>query len=296
MELAARSVVGVAVPGAVLAAIVVAALGSFGLAGLPTIPGGTALPPLVTIAPHTFLYRVAGAYLQRGIPIDAPRVENSGGRLSIMQFEVSQPDYARCVGDGACKAPADPVPGPGSWPVTGVSFVDATNYAAWLSRQTGQFWRLPSDAEWAYAAGRRFSDDGLGLAPNAADPSQRWRAAYAFENRAAGDSATAVALQGHFGRNEFGVVDLSGNVWEWTSSCYERVLVNADGTTASTNQNCGVRVLEGQHRTYQTNFIRDAKGGGCAVGRPPDHLGFRLVEDSGGLPFLGRLKTWWFYR
>jgi formylglycine-generating enzyme required for sulfatase activity len=296
MELAARSVVGVAVPGAVLAAIVVAALGSIGFANLATSAGEGASPSLVTIAPHTSLYRVAGAYLRRGTPVDAPQIQSSAGRLSIMQFEVSQSDYARCVDDGACKVPADSAPGPGTWPVTGVSFADATSYAAWLSRHTGQFWRLPTDAEWAYAAGTRFSDDGLGLAANAADPSQRWRAAYAFENRATADSATAVAVQGHFGSNEFGVVDLSGNVWEWTSSCYERVLVNADGTTASTNQNCGVRVLEGQHRTYQTNFIRDAKGGGCAVGRPPDHLGFRLVEDSGGLPLLGRLKAWWFYR
>ena len=50
---------------------------------------------------------------------------------------------------------------------------DASHYAAWLSRQTGEFWRLPTDAEWAFAAGSRFADDGLGLAANAADPSQR---------------------------------------------------------------------------------------------------------------------------
>jgi hypothetical protein len=46
-------------------------------------------------------------------------------------------------------------------------------------------------------------------------------------------------------------------------------------------ENCGVRVVEGQHRTYVTDFIRDALAGGCAVGTPPANLGFRLVRAGG---------------
>ncbi|TIP54773.1 MAG: formylglycine-generating enzyme family protein, partial [Mesorhizobium sp.] len=46
--------------------------------------------------------------------------------------------------------------------------------------------------------------------------------------------------------------------------------------------NCGVHVVEGFHRTYMSNFIRDGKSGGCAVGTPPDNLGFRLVHERGG--------------
>jgi len=40
-----------------------------------------------------------------------------------------------------------------------------------------------------------------------------------------------------------------------------------------------VRVVEGSHWSYVTDFIRDARAGGCAAGVPPRHLGFRLVRD-----------------
>jgi hypothetical protein len=41
--------------------------------------------------------------------------------------------------------------------------------------------------------------------------------------------------------------------------------------------------VEGFHRTYMSNFIRDGKSGGCAVGKPPDSLGFRLVKERPGI-------------
>jgi hypothetical protein len=50
-----------------------------------------------------------------------------------------------------------------------------------------------------------------------------------------------------------------------------------------------VRVVEGEHRTYVTDFIRDARAGGCAVGKPPAHLGVRLVRESGAL-FAARVR------
>ena len=46
-----------------------------------------------------------------------------------------------------------------------------------------------------------------------------------------------------------------------------------------TNTNCGVRVVEGAHRSYMTDFIRDPRSGGCAAGVPPANLGFRLVIE-----------------
>jgi len=81
------------------------------------------------------------------------------------------------------------------------------------------------------------------------------------------------------------VVDLSGNVWEWTSTCFTRSAL--DEATRSPTVNCGVRVVEGQHRSYVTDFIRDARAGGCAAGIPPTNLGFRLVVERGNtLPAL----------
>jgi Uncharacterized conserved protein len=91
---------------------------------------------------------------------------------------------------------------------------------------------------------------------------------------------SAPQLFGSFGANENGLLDMAGNVWEWTSTCFVRSVLNDAGETISNSPNCGVRVAEGQHRAYVTDFIRDARAGGCAVGVPPSNLGFRLVREQ----------------
>ena len=59
-----------------------------------------------------------------------------------------------------------------------------------------------------------------------------------------------------------------------------RSVQNDAGEIISNSPNCGVRVAEGRHRAYVTDFIRDARAGGCAVGVPPRNLGFRLVRET----------------
>ena len=68
-------------------------------------------------------------------------------------------------------------------------------------------------------------------------------------------------------------------------------MLNDGGKVISESPNCGVRVVEGQHRAYVTDFIRDAKAGGCAVGVPPDNLGFRLVVERDRWPSVQRLVS-----
>jgi hypothetical protein len=53
--------------------------------------------------------------------------------------------------------------------------------------------------------------------------------------------------------------------------------------------NCGVRVVEGEHRGYVTDFVRDARGGGCAAGKPPSNLGFRLVREDNGIATIASM-------
>ena len=74
-------------------------------------------------------------------------------------------------------------------------------------------------------------------------------------------------------------------------SCFVRRVLDDAGKVVSNSPNCGVRVVEGQHRAYVTDFIRDAKAGGCAVGVPPDNLGFRLVVERDKWPGVQRLVT-----
>ena len=58
------------------------------------------------------------------------------------------------------------------------------------------------------------------------------------------------------------------------------MMLEQTGAAQVTNTNCGVRVVQGAHRTYMTDFIRDPRTGGCAAGVPPANLGFRLIVDA----------------
>ena len=234
----------------------------------------------IVIGPGSFVYRPAGEYLRSGRPIDPPvRDVTIRHQLEIAKYQVSEADYFRCVEDAACKAPDNGRSSSGLLPATGVSYLDATAYAAWFSGQTGEKWRLPTDEEWAYAASERFVDDALNLPDESAGPAARLLARYRAES-----SRERLDPQprprGHFGANSRGLFDIAGNVWEWTTGCYSNSSLSADGTVAGTSENCGVRIVGGRHRGYMSTFIRDGKSGGCAAGMAPDNLGFRLVRGG----------------
>lgn len=58
-----------------------------------------------------------------------------------------------------------------------------------------------------------------------------------------------------------------------------------------TNTNCGVRVVQGAHHTYMTDYIRDPRTGGCAAGVPPANLGFRIVVEHEKWPTPQRMVS-----
>ena len=242
---------------------------------------------LVELHAGSMSYRVNGDFTRAGKQAAAPLIQvNLDRPLAIMKHQVSSSDYQRCVDDGICRALVRGVVIAADRPAVQVSWHDASGYAAWLSRKTGEIWRLPSDEEWAFAAGSLFRDDGVAVDAN--DPSKRWIARYEREaDRALSDAGTR--LFGSFGVNENGLQDIGGNVWEWTSTCFVRRVLDDAGKVISGSPNCGVRVVEGQHRAYVTDFIRDAKAGGCAVGVPPDNLGFRLVREPNS--WISQLTT-----
>jgi formylglycine-generating enzyme required for sulfatase activity len=243
--------------------------------GLPSAASRVAAPELVDLRPGTFRHRAAGDYTRNGAPAATPTIEVRVAQpLQIMKRQVSVGDFRRCVDAGACRpidGDADDVP------AVEVSWQDASAYASWLSRETGVKFRLPTDEEWAFAAAERFSDDE---AAYPTDPGQRALARY--ERETSRDDATQEPQPiGTFGVNTNGLLDMAGNVWEWTDTCFRRSALDADGRPSGpTTVNCGVRVVEGRHRTYMTDFIRDARAGGCSAGAPPSNLGFRLVRDA----------------
>lgn len=241
------------------------------------------------LASASFSYRAAGDFSRAGRSVQGPlRDVRLPADLLVMKRQVTVGEYTRCVDDGACPRVAA---GKGSpdVPVTGVSWHDASAYAAWITRKSGVVHRLPTDEEWTFAAAEKARDEALPLV-DPSDPAQAWIARYEAESSRDRPRTATPQPGGTFGTNSKGLDDLAGNVWEWTDTCFVRSALD-DGRERVTNTNCGVRVVEGAHRSYMTDFIRDPKSGGCAAGVPPTNLGFRLVVEPSQSAVAGLVRN-----
>ena len=265
------------------------------LAALPVIGGALLLaaagvssaepairpPQTITVAAGNFSYREAGEFYRDNYAVDGPMVERRMPKFTITKYQISAADYDRCADEGACPAREPKAARGERIPATGVSFDDASAYARWLSLQTGQEWRLPTDEELAFAAGDRYPDDALGVEGDVTrNPALRWLADYERETARKESRDPAPQPFGSFGESASGLTDFGGNVWEWTTTCLRRVNLDAQGRTVSTDDSCGIYIATGKHRASLSSFVREPKNGGCSVGVPPDNVGFRLVRES----------------
>ncbi|MBL8628528.1 MAG: SUMF1/EgtB/PvdO family nonheme iron enzyme, partial [Rhodospirillaceae bacterium] len=162
--------------------------------------------------------------------------------FKIGRFEVTRGDYAACVHDNACAAERK-VPfqtGDDDLPVTGVSWLDAQKYVDWLRLKTGEEYRLPSEAEWEYAArggtttAFPWGDQAGRNMANCLDCGSAW-------------DGLGPAPVGSFKANSYGIFDMVGNAWEWTADCWYRDYTSAADTAATRDGGdaCEKRVLRG---------------------------------------------------
>jgi formylglycine-generating enzyme required for sulfatase activity len=172
--------------------------------------------------------------------------------FAIGRREVTFAEWDACLAAGGCKMrPDDQGWGRGNRPVINVSWDDAKLFVQWLSQRSGKPYRLPSEAEWEYAAragaatafwwGR---ERGEGRA-NCSDCSAR----------PAGQSSPV----GSFRPNAFGLYDTAGNAAEWVEDCWNESYQGAprDGS-AWLNGQCGLRVLRGGSFSGKADLARSA--------------------------------------
>ena len=188
--------------------------------------------------------------------------------------EVTFAQWDACVAAGGCShKPSDDGWGRGSRPVIDVSWKDITEqFIPWLNKVTGKRYRLPTEAEWEYAA-RAGSETkyswGNSIGKNKANCDgcgSRWN-----------DSKTAPVAS--FAANAFGLYDMHGNVWEWTQDCWNGSYRGApsDGT-AWLSGDCSWRVLRGGSWGSNPYDLRSADRGGFTSGYRNFISGFRLAR------------------
>jgi formylglycine-generating enzyme required for sulfatase activity len=173
-----------------------------------------------------------------------------------------------------------------SHPVVCVSWRDANDYAQWLSRKTGENYRLPSASEWEYAARAAAAEqpwigklaDACSSA-NVADEAAAQHYA-GFGVHPCNDGYVYTAPVGTFAPNAFGLSDMLGNVFEWVQDCWHNNYDNApmDGSAWLTGE-CSEREMRGGSWFTTPGYVRAAYRNRFGENYRASSVGFRVVRD-----------------
>jgi formylglycine-generating enzyme required for sulfatase activity len=217
---------------------------------------------------------VMGDSVGNGAKSELPTRDVAVTAFKMGRDEVTQREYQACVDAGVCTAPQSTGPRGDDLPVVGVSWLDAQQYVDWLRMRTGEDYRLPSEAEWEYAARAGSS------------------AAYAWGETPGRARASCLdcgsAFDGHgpapvgsFAPNAFGVRDMTGNVWEWTGDCWYRDYTSALPTSAPRDGggSCERRVLRGGSWDNAAWLARVSYRAFAPMSTRQDLYGFRIAKS-----------------
>ncbi len=274
-------------------------------------------PEMVVVPAGSFVMGTPGAPAARGaaaaesqaIVVEIPRAFALGRR------EVTRGEYARFIADSGYEPQAgcrvwdpalsrfseDPRRGwrdvatpasPGDdYPASCVSFTDAQAYVQWLSSKAGARYRLPSEAEWEYAARagsrtlRPWGDDaenGCDFA-NTYDLVAAARYRLGWAEAGCRDGQADLAPAGQFGANAFGLQDMIGNVSEWVQDCATGSYVGRprDARAWEWLGGCAERVQRGGSWLTAAPDSRSAARAAAPADERAADTGFRVALDLG---------------
>jgi len=182
----------------------------------------------------------------------------------MSRYEVTQGQYQNIMGVNPSAFKRGD-----NYPVERVRWLDARKFIRRLNKVSGKHFRLPSEAEWEYAARSGGKNQRYGAAGSAA------QVAWYMDN--SGNSSHPV---GKKKPNALGLYDMSGNVWEWTADCWNESLANMpkDGSANKTG-NCAARVLRGGSWYDAKTLIMTTARLWNDTDKRDNNSGFRLVLD-----------------
>lgn len=201
------------------------------------------------------------------------RVEVSSFRM--MTHEVTFSLWDACVASGGCSNHAeDGGWGRGSRPVINVSWDEVTQeFIPWLGEKLGKSFRLPTEAEWEYAAragsqeNYSWGDEAGHNQANCQDCGSRW-------------DYRGTAPVKSFASNPFGLYDMHGNVWEWVQDCANK---NYEGAPTDAHAwaegDCSRRMIRGGSWHVSPRALRASYRLGFTTSKRMESLGFRLVLE-----------------
>src|SRR3984957_8748392 len=204
-------------------------------------------PELVVVSPGDFVMGSGDT------PYEKPERTIAMSRpFAIGRREVTFAEWDQCADAGACKyRPDDHGWGRGDRPAINVSWDDTKVFVGWLSQKTGQKYRLPSEAEWEYAA-------------RAGTKTPFWwghdiGTGHAQCDTCGSPTKQQVVAAGSFRPNGFGLYDTAGNAAEWVEDCWNDNYKNAPKDAAAwTTGDCRLRVLRGGNFNSKAPEVRSS--------------------------------------
>jgi formylglycine-generating enzyme required for sulfatase activity len=234
-------------------------------------------PDLVVIPPGEFMMGSTEAERQWAVGHGASRdwihVEKPQHRvrieapLAVGRYAVTFEEYDRFADATTREKPRDEGWGRGRRPVINVSWEDAKVYVDWLSNETGQPYRLLSEAEWEYAARagtmtRHWWGDGI-----------------TSENANFNGNVGRTSETGTYPLNPWGLYETNGNVWEWGEDCWNEDYEGApDDGSAWTSGDCYQRIIRGGSWKSKPGILRAAYRNRHKAGDRENNIGFRVVR------------------
>ncbi len=255
----------------------------------------------------------SGSFVMGGAPGPGPAVIQVSRAFALGRNEVTRGEYARFIAasgyeprtgcrnwdpallrfnDDARRSwqnPATPVEAVDDHPVTCVSFLDARAYVEWLARETGQRYRLASEAEWEYAArGGATTAFPWGDAPedgcesaNTYDVTADAGYHLGWAHAGCRDGFADVARVGLLQANAFNLHDMIGNVREWVQDCATNSYVGRprDARAWEWLGGCKLRIQRGGSWLTPPDASRSAARAAAAEGDRSDDAGFRVARE-----------------